>query len=223
MAIKTVFFDAAGTLIHLSEPVGDVYAGIAGKHGIYITPEAGNRGFRSAWKSLAPPVHPESTAPKDDDRAWWRRLVEATFVHATGKGLPDDISGPLFEELYLHFARPEAWGVYDDVRSTLEHLSCRCRLLVLSNFDKRLRLILAGHDLAKYFDGVILSSEVGASKPHPRMFAEALSLAQARPEECLHVGDDLKADIGGAQAAGMAAFRVDRPGQGLKGVLDLVG
>ena len=149
--------------------------------------------------------------------------MEATFVHATGRGLPEGVLEPLFEELYTHFARPGAWGVYDDVRPALEFLrGRRCQLFVLSNFDTRLRRILKGHDLARYFDGVILSSEVGASKPHPRMFAEGLRLAQARPEECLHVGDDLKADVGGARAAGMAAFHVDRPAQGLDALPSLL-
>ncbi len=219
MAIKTVFFDAAGTLIYLREPVGEVYASVARNHGIYVTAEASNQGFRSAWKNLQPPVHPENTAPADDDRSWWRRLVEATFVHAMGKELPQGALVPLFDELYAHFAQPEAWCVYDDVRPALESLQGRCRLFVLSNFDKRLRLILQGHDLAKYFETVILSSEVGASKPHPRMFADALRVAQASPGECLHVGDDEKADIAGAAAAGMKTCHVKRPHQGLEKVL----
>ena len=222
MAFKTVFFDAAGTLIHLRQPVGMVYAQIAREHGIEAEPEALNQAFRSVWKQSPPPVHPAGEGAEDDDRSWWRRLVGLTFAQATGPALPESALETVFTRLYDHFAEPEAWLVYDDVRPTLEKLHGRCRLLVLSNFDKRLRRILAGHGLNHYFEGMIISSEVGASKPHPRIFEAALGRAHASAAECLHVGDDVKADIGGAQAAGMAAVLVKRPEQGLEQVLAMM-
>lgn len=222
MAFKTVFFDAAGTLIHLRRPVGETYAQIAAEHGLKAAPEALNAAFRAAWKQSPPPVHPVGMVPGDDDRAWWRGLVKTTFAQVLGRHLPDSELEPLFTRLYDHFAEPAAWLVYDDVWPTLEALRGTHRLLVLSNFDRRLRRILAGHGLDGYFDGMVISSEVGASKPHPRIFEAALRMAGALPSECLHVGDDLKADIEGAQAAGVATFQVKRPELGLSDVLQLV-
>jgi putative hydrolase of the HAD superfamily len=74
-----------------------------------------------------------------------------------------------------------------------------------------LRSILAGHGLDRYFEGMIISSEVGASKPDERIFRAALALAKASPEVCLHLGDERAADVAGAQAVGMAAQQVNRP------------
>ena len=219
MAIKTLFFDAAGTLVHLAEPPGATYARIAARYGLETEAEAMNRAFRAAWKSSPAPVHPEGQAPEDDDRGWWRALVAKSFAAALGRPLAEAELGPLFEELYASFAQPSAWRVHEDVLPVLQAVQGRCRLFVLSNFDKRLRTILAGHGLDPWFEGMIISSEVGASKPHPRIFQAALRMAGARPEECLHVGDDARADVEGATAAGMQAYLVERPAQGLEGVV----
>lgn len=57
-------------------------------------------------------------------------------------------------------------------------------------------------ELSRLFDGVILSSDVGLSKPSPRIFditAERLGLA---PVECVMI-DDRASNIDGAREAGM--------------------
>ncbi len=46
---------------------------------------------------------------------------------------------------------------------------------------------------------------LGALKPHPRAFEEAIRLLGVAPGEILHVGDRLDADIAGAHAVGMRA------------------
>src|SRR5688500_16134229 len=77
---RAIFFDAAGTLFHLREPVGETYARIALKHGVRAEPRALEEAFRAAWKALPSPLHPEGTPPADDDRAWWREVVRQTFA-----------------------------------------------------------------------------------------------------------------------------------------------
>ncbi|MCB1632855.1 MAG: HAD-IA family hydrolase, partial [Pseudomonadales bacterium] len=72
------------------------------------------------------------------------------------------------------------------------------------------------------FDGVIISSEIGASKPDPRMFKAALELAGCEAADCLHVGDDQRCDIEGALAAGMQAYHVIRPERGLDDLIQKV-
>jgi putative hydrolase of the HAD superfamily len=213
MPPQVVFFDAAGTLIHLREPVGEAYGRIAAGFGVQVEPAAITPAFRQAWKALPAPVH--EGPPDDDDRGWWQALVGRTFATAVGRPLAAEVLGPLFDALYRHYADPGAWDLFDDVQPALEHFGRRCRLLVLSNFDRRLRAILAGHGIAHHFEAMIISSEVGASKPHPRIFQAALARAGARAEDCLHIGDDEKADVGGAEGQGMRAHLVRRPGAGL--------
>ncbi|CAL9588442.1 hypothetical protein SUDANB121_05205 [Nocardiopsis dassonvillei] len=56
-----------------------------------------------------------------------------------------------------------------------------------------------------FFDGVVMSFEVGTRKPEPRIFELAAAEAGVEPGECLLV-DDLAANCEGAEAAGWRAL-----------------
>ena len=86
------------------------------------------------------------------------------------------------------------------------------KLVAASNWDVSLHEQLERTGLTPLLDGALSSAEVGAPKPDPRIFTRALALAGARPEEALHVGDDLEADVGGALAAGLEPVLIDRDG-----------
>lgn len=215
MALQVIFFDAAGTLIEPVVPVGQMYAQFAALHGVHTTADAVMEAFRAAWKATPARLYPEGQTSPDDDRGWWQSLVERVFATVLGKPLDPRVLSELFGALYAHYELPEAWRVYEDVLPALQELGRDHRLIVLSNFDRRLLNILRGHGLAHHFEQIILSSEVGASKPHPRMFHAALAAARCSPGECLHVGDDPKCDAQGAAAAGFHFFDVSRPAGGM--------
>lgn len=215
MPLQTLFFDAAGTLIRPAEPVGKTYAAYALRHGIAVEPEPLMQAFRIAWKETPPPLHPAGQPAADDDRGWWLTLVGKVFGHVLGAPMAEAPLNDLFDQLYQHYAQPQAWSVFDDVAPALSALSQDHRLLVLSNFDRRLRSILAGHGLLPFFEQVIISSEVGAAKPHARMFQAALAAGGCSPHEALHIGDDVTCDLSGAQSCGIHAFHVKRPENGL--------
>jgi len=67
--------------------------------------------------------------------------------------------------------------------------------------------------LDKYFESVAVSCDIGYMKPHPRCYQHALDEMGLRPEDCVMVGDSLKADVQGAQALGMSTVwrRVRKP------------
>ena len=58
------------------------------------------------------------------------------------------------------------------------------------------------------------SEEVGKEKPHPPIFLAALERVHAAPEEVVHVGDQLRSDVMGAQGVGMHGVLVNRSGYG---------
>lgn len=222
MSRPLISFDAAGTLIQVRQPVGDTYAAFARRHGVLVESAALKQAFRHVWGTLPVPEWPEGQCAPDDERGWWRQLVAAVFAHVLAEPLDDRVLDPLFGELYHHFSLPEAWTVYDDVRPVLEELGKDHQFCVLSNFDRRLRSLLAGHGLDRHFPHIILSSEVGVSKPHSRMFSTASLLTGVVAEESWHVGDDLRCDMEGAHNAGWQAFHVERPAQGLEGLAEKV-
>jgi HAD superfamily hydrolase (TIGR01509 family) len=65
---------------------------------------------------------------------------------------------------------------------------------------------------------VVTSAEVGAPKPHPRVFERALAIAGVAPSEALHVGDKVDNDVEGAAAAGVRVVLVQREGEPPAGV-----
>lgn len=206
--LKMIFFDAAGTLIHLPRGVGFHYAMVAARHGWEIDPATIGRAFGAAWKAMHSP--PAGGEPRpDDDRGWWRELVWEVLDQCAAPG--DFERSEYFDELYLEFARPGIWDLYPEVLEVLDLLAPRYQLAVLSNFDSRLRTVLAHLGILDRFSTVVISSEVGADKPDPQIFSRAATLARVAPNEALLAGDDLDHDIDGARRAGWHAFHVDRP------------
>ena len=101
--------------------------------------------------------------------------------------------------------------MYPETVQTLRSLSERgFRLGVISNFDSRLFGLLDGFGISCFFDPIVISTRAGVAKPAVKIFAHALATHNLRPEEALHVGDSLHADIAGAQAAGLSPVLVDR-------------
>jgi putative hydrolase of the HAD superfamily len=103
---------------------------------------------------------------------------------------------------------------YPEVPGVLEALGARgVRRVVVSNWDVSLHDVLERTRLRALVDAVVTSAEFGAAKPEPAIFAHALELAGARPDEAVHAGDDVEADVHGARAAGIEPVLVARDGE----------
>lgn len=89
-------------------------------------------------------------------------------------------------------------------REILEYLRPKYRLYILSNgFTELQSRKMNSAGIAHYFDGVILSEDIGVNKPHPEIFEHALRVARVAPHQALMIGDNLEADIQGAHQVGM--------------------
>ena len=86
-------------------------------------------------------------------------------------------------------------------------------LAVVSNFDQRLIGLLEALGLAELFEAVVVSSVVGAAKPDPRPFHQALQALQLPPEAVWHIGDSPE-DEAGARASGVRCLLIRRPKPG---------
>ncbi len=58
-------------------------------------------------------------------------------------------------------------------------------------------------DRRPHCTAVTISESVGVRKPRPEIFRHALEALGVEPEETVHVGDNLDADIRGASLLGM--------------------
>jgi glucose-1-phosphatase len=90
----------------------------------------------------------------------------------------------------------------------LENLRSRHRLLALSNTNTiHFAMVQEAYPLLlRHFDGYVLSYEVGAAKPEPKIYREAIARAQCNPEECFFT-DDLEVNIVAAREHGIEAVQ----------------
>ena len=89
-------------------------------------------------------------------------------------------------------------------REVLEYLRPRYKLYILSNGFTELqarKMRSAGID--HFFDGVVLSEDIGVNKPNPAIFEHALRVADVSAAEALMIGDNFEVDIEGAQRVGI--------------------
>jgi putative hydrolase of the HAD superfamily len=218
--IKRIFFDAAGTLIHLPRSVGHHYALVGQRVGLALDAAALDRAFASAWKQA--PERAAIEGPReDDDKDWWRNFVSRVLDQVAPNTNELDRDA-FFEAAYSHFAEAGVWELYPEVIEVLETLRPRFDLAVISNFDGRLRMILEHLGVSQYFSHILLSSELGADKPYPEIYRRALQLSNVAPGETLHVGDDPVRDWEGASDAGLSVFRLERPRNSLRDLLPIV-
>lgn len=86
-------------------------------------------------------------------------------------------------------------------------VSARMPIYLVTNGIARVqRSRLHGCEIEPYLTGVVISEEVGAPKPDPRMLLEALRRAGCGPEEAVLLGDSVTADIAAANRAGIASI-----------------
>ena len=217
--IRAVFFDAGGTLLRTAEPVGRTYARLAGPYGWQPSEDRLEEGFRAAWKERTQVgAGADGTLGKDG----WKKILRASVEAG---GLPQAFPfEDYFEEVYAHFARPDAWREFPETEKSLAGLRRKgVRVGILSNWDPRLRQVLAGFAWAGLLDAVVISEEIGAEKPDPRIFRRAEQAGGWGPADCALVGDDPVSDRGGAEAAGWRWALVERPERGLGEALAHLG
>lgn len=88
----------------------------------------------------------------------------------------------------------------------------RYRLGIIANQPTWIRASMREWRLLDYFepDCVVISDEVGVSKPRPEIFQFALAQAGVEPEDAVMVGNDYTHDIEPAKRLGMRTIWVER-------------
>ncbi|MET0411860.1 MAG: HAD family hydrolase [Polyangiaceae bacterium] len=155
------------------------------------------------------------------ERAFWgrqnmqaaRRQVAVTALSPSGIGV--ELCHRVADTMTEHKegnVRP-----FDGALETLSELCRRGhRLALLTNgcslFQRRK---LTRYTLEPMFERILIEGELGYGKPDRRVFEAALEHFDARPDEAWMIGDNLEADIGGAQALGITGVWHDADGRGL--------
>lgn len=94
-----------------------------------------------------------------------------------------------------------------DVIEIIKALKKNYKIAIISNSPSRLiREILADHDLERYFDEIVVSSEVGFIKPSPDIFNFTLNKLSITPHEAIFI-DDNKQNTDAAEKIGIKGIQ----------------
>ena len=94
---------------------------------------------------------------------------------------------------------------------------------ILSNFGDNARTIWSEvYPFIDYFDGIIISSEVGVMKPDPKIYHLAAESVGVKPAEALFI-DDFMQNVEGARAVGMQAIHFSDPEIVQQQLIDITG
>ena len=140
---------------------------------------------------------------------WEQRRSRMREVFAAPELTDDEADSRyrIFIAEYESLTRP-----YEDAAPCLETLAGK-PLGVISNGAREQQIgKLQRAGLLKYFSVLVFSEDVGLGKPHRSIFLEACRCAGDAPSECVHIGDDVVADVEGSHSSGMRPIWLDRQG-----------
>jgi putative hydrolase of the HAD superfamily len=113
----------------------------------------------------------------------------------------------VFIREYESLTRP-----FDDAEPCLRSLAGQ-RLGIISNGAREQQIgKLQRAGLLNYFSVMVYSEDVGLGKPSHSIFREACRRAGDASEQCVHIGDDLEADVVPSRALGMRGIHLSRTG-----------
>lgn len=146
-------------------------------------------------------------------------LLETTYSFVLRDLLTDKGHGDVSEDILrtaldrLFAVTQTNWVLEDDALATLQKLEENgYRLGLISNAgdDEDVQQLARRFGIDRYFDFILTSAACSYRKPHPRIFELALSNWYFLPSEAVMVGDNLEADVRGAQKVGLYAIWLSR-------------
>ena len=119
--------------------------------------------------------------------------------------------------------RRAAWRLFPEAVAFLTGLrQRRVPLALVTNGDARQqRDKIDRHDLARWFDVILIEGEMGYGKPDEKVYREALRQLGVAAADTWMVGDHLEFDVGAPQRLGLRGVWVDRAGAGLPANADI--
>lgn len=198
--IRHIFFDLDHTLWDFDKNSGLAFSSIFQKHRIKVELEE----FLSVYTPINEnywKLYREDKVSKEDLR--YGRLKESF------DGLKINVTDTQIDQLSIDYIDhlPNHNHLLEGAMDILDYLNSSYKLHIITNGFKEVQhRKLETSGILKYFSTITTSEDVGVKKPHPRIFETALANAKAHVDESIMIGDNLEADIIGAQQLGMRAI-----------------
>lgn len=191
--MKLLSFDVFGTLVDVREGSYDAFRSILRDRD---RPDIDVRAFWEHWEERNIAHYWEPYRPYKDICAL--SLAE-TFAHFGVHGDPS-----LIERYFAAFTR---FQLYPDVAHTLDHLSRRFRLAIVSNIAGDL---LAATPLGRDFDLVCSAENAQGYKPDGTLFRYLINQSGVGVAEILHAGQSQFTDMVGGKPLGLTIAWINR-------------
>jgi putative hydrolase of the HAD superfamily len=205
--LRAVFLDIGDTVMRPNPSWEHVYAIAFEEYGVKVEVEALHAALRRAYHHGGYGFEAGFDATEDTSFARTMQIDSAALADLGLEPMPESF----FRRLSELFMLTANWHVFPDVAQALAALQERGLVVgAVSNWVWQLPELLHTLDLVKQFDFIAASSRVGFEKPHPEIFQWALEQAKVGPDEAIHVGDHLDADVAGAQGVGVQPVLIDR-------------
>jgi putative hydrolase of the HAD superfamily len=208
--VTHVLFDFFGTLVEYSPSRTE--QGYSAVHALVqgMGVDLGYEQFLDEWTAESAGFDQRSAA---DDSEFSMAEVATAFLSRVLARAPTSAEVDELVDTYLR-----EWNtavIYPaSVPKIVEALAERFGLAVVSNTHQPGLVTdqLAAMGIADRFEAVITSVELGRRKPHPIIYAEALTRLGITAANAVFVGDTYLPDYTGPQALGITAYLID-PGQ----------
>lgn len=154
---------------------------------------------------LAEVTTPEWNAAQDAGRPWAEAVRSLADRHPEHRDLieayhqrwPETLGGPIEGSV----------EILDELRRTPG-----LRLFALSNWSaETFPVAEERYPFLAWFDGIVISGEVGAIKPDPRIFERLIERHDVDPSRAVFI-DDSAANVATAQRLGFTGIRFEDPG-----------
>jgi putative hydrolase of the HAD superfamily len=140
--------------------------------------------------------------------AWWSYLESILARAFQAVGFEESLAKRLAQLTHKCYINPNGFILYEDSIPVLKSLSENgWKHVILSNNVPELPVIVGSLAISQYIAGCISSASIGFEKPNPEAFRIALASA-GNPRRVWVIGDNLTADVKGAEAAGLPAILV---------------
>jgi putative hydrolase of the HAD superfamily len=208
--LRAVFLDIGDTVMRPSPSWEHVYAMAMDEYDVRVDLEDLRKALRRAYHHGGWGFD-DGFEPTEETS--FRRTVEIDRLAMEELGI-EPMPEAFFRRLAELFMVTSHWHIFPDAYGVLRALRNRGLTVgAVSNWVWNLPELLHALDLVGMFDFIAASARVGYEKPHAGIFRYALGKARARPEEVIHVGDHLDADVEGARGVGIEGILIDRHGR----------
>jgi len=211
--IKAVSFDFYNTLVRFWPPLEEIQQAACHELGLKVREEAITQGYAVADVLFNRENETRSLSLRsDEERLEFFGRYEQLILETAGVPVSLDLARQVWK---MAMTVPKDFTPFDDTVPALKQLrETGYKLGVITNLRRDLDELCERVGLSPYLDFKVGSEEAGMEKPHPAIFTAALKQAGAAPQEVVHVGDQIRSDVMGAQAVGMHAVLIDRTGYG---------